>query len=121
MHLKVIELSQQNTQLEEEALSLEQKLGDAENAVEENQKKVCVCGGGESVCVCACVCLFGRVFFWWLRHRCNRMVGGYRGLRRATLLAVMTPPHTHHHRRVVHVIAIAMLMLSRWAVCRLLS
>jgi peptidoglycan hydrolase CwlO-like protein len=39
-HAQVIELSQQNTQLEEEAFSLEQKLGDAENAVEEGQKKV---------------------------------------------------------------------------------
>lgn len=37
----MIELSQQNTQLEEEALSLEQKLGEAENSVEEGQKKVC--------------------------------------------------------------------------------
>lgn len=39
-HSQVIELSQQNTQLEEEALSLEQKLGEAENSVEEGQKKV---------------------------------------------------------------------------------
>jgi chromosome segregation ATPase len=38
--VQVIELSQQNTELEEEALSLEQKLGEAESAVDVGQKRL---------------------------------------------------------------------------------
>lgn len=38
--LQVIELSKQNTTLEEEALSLEQKLGEAEDKVEKGEKRL---------------------------------------------------------------------------------
>lgn len=37
---QVIELSKQNTDLEEEALALEQKLGEAEAAVETGEKRL---------------------------------------------------------------------------------
>jgi chromosome segregation ATPase len=39
-HPQVIELSKQNTDLEEEALALEQKLGEAEASVEKGEKRL---------------------------------------------------------------------------------